>query len=76
MTPSTVAQYLASLPADRRDALSAVRKEINRCLPSGYEEGIQFGMISWYVPLGRELVPAVTVATRITAFLGSQVAIT
>ena len=51
MTPSTVAEYLASLPADHRDALSAVRKEINRCLPSGYEEGIQFGMISWYVPL-------------------------
>jgi hypothetical protein len=51
MTPSTVAEYLASLPADRRDALSAVRKEINHCLPAGYEEGIQFGMISWYVPL-------------------------
>lgn len=51
MIPSTVAEYLASLPADHRDALSAVRKEINRSLPSGFEEGIQFGMISWYVPL-------------------------
>jgi hypothetical protein len=51
MAPSTVAEYLASLPPDRRDALGALRKEINRCLPSGYEEGIQFGMISWYVPL-------------------------
>lgn len=46
-----VAQYLASLPADRRAALSAVRKTINHNLPKGYEEGIQFGMIGWYVPL-------------------------
>ena len=29
MTASTVAQYLAALPADRRAALSAVRKVIN-----------------------------------------------
>ena len=51
MTPSTVAQYLAALPADRRAALSAVRKVINENLPDGYEEGMQFGMIGWYVPL-------------------------
>jgi hypothetical protein len=51
MTPSTVAQYLAALPADRRAALSAVRRVINENLPNGYEEGIQFGMIGWYVPL-------------------------
>ncbi len=29
MAASTVAQYLAALPADRRAALSAVRKVIN-----------------------------------------------
>jgi uncharacterized protein YdhG (YjbR/CyaY superfamily) len=51
MPASTVAEYLAALPADRRAALTAVRKEINRRLPKGYEEGIQFGMIGWYVPL-------------------------
>jgi hypothetical protein len=44
MAASTVAQYLAALPADRRAALSAVRKAINENLPDGYEEGIQFGM--------------------------------
>jgi len=49
MTASTVAQYLAALPADRRAALSAVRKAINENLPDGYEEGMQFGMIGWYV---------------------------
>jgi uncharacterized protein YdhG (YjbR/CyaY superfamily) len=51
MPASTVAQYLAALPADRRAALSAVRKTINENLPDGYEEGMQFGMIGWYVPL-------------------------
>ena len=56
MTASTVYQYLAALPADRRAALSAVRAMINENLPDGYEEGIQFGMIGWYVPLS--LYPA------------------
>jgi Domain of unknown function (DU1801) len=56
MPASTVAQYLAALPADRCAALSAVRKVINKNLPHGYEEGIQFGMIGWYVPLS--LYPA------------------
>jgi hypothetical protein len=51
-----LAQYLAALPADRRVALSAVRKAINENLPDGYEEGMQFGMIGWYVPLS--LYPA------------------
>jgi hypothetical protein len=51
ITASTVAQYLAALPADRRAALSAVRRVINENLPDGYEEGMQFGMIGWYVPL-------------------------
>ena len=56
MPVSTVAEYLAALPADRRAALSAVRKVINENLPDGYEEGMQFGMIGWYVPLS--LYPA------------------
>ncbi|MEO7165839.1 MAG: DUF1801 domain-containing protein [Chthoniobacterales bacterium] len=51
MPASTVAQYLAALPADRRAALSAVRKVITENLPRGYEEGMQFGMIGWHVPL-------------------------
>jgi uncharacterized protein YdhG (YjbR/CyaY superfamily) len=51
MATSTVTQYLAALPADRRAAISAVRKVINENLPNGYDEGIQFGMIGWYVPL-------------------------
>ena len=56
MAASTVAQYLAALPADRRAALSAVRKAINENLPDGYEEGIQFGLIG-YTYRRRDPVP-------------------
>ncbi len=56
MPATTVAEYLAALPADRRAAICAVRTVINKNLPDGYEEGMQFGMIGWYVPLS--LYPA------------------
>ncbi len=50
MPASTVAEYLAALPADRRAALSAVRKVVKENLPHAYES-MQFGMIGWFVPL-------------------------
>lgn len=48
---STVTEYLAELPDERRAELSAVRDVILASLPDGYVEGMQWGMISWYVPL-------------------------
>ena len=51
MPASTVTEYLAALPAEHRDALNEVRRGINRSLPTGYQEGMQFGMVSWFVPL-------------------------
>ena len=47
---STVAEYLAELPDDRRHALEAVRQVILKNLDEDYEEGIQYGMIGYYVP--------------------------
>ena len=46
-------EYIAQLPPDRREAIAAVRDVIRRNLPAGYEEGIDFGMISYHVPLDR-----------------------
>jgi len=46
----TVAQYLKELPADRRETVSAVRKVILENLDDAYEEGMQYGMIGYYVP--------------------------
>lgn len=47
---ATVAEYLAELPADRRAALNTVREVILTNLDGGYEEGMQYGMIGYYVP--------------------------
>jgi hypothetical protein len=46
----TVQQYLAELPADRRAVLQAVREVILKNLDKNFEEGMQYGMIGYYVP--------------------------
>lgn len=47
----TVVEYLASLPEDRRSALETVRRTILDNLPEGYEETMNWGMITYEVPL-------------------------
>jgi hypothetical protein len=49
-TANSVEEYLAALPEDRRAVVSAVRKIILANLDADYEEGIQYGMIGYYVP--------------------------
>ena len=48
---TTPTDYLASLPPDRREVISAVRELILRNLPEGYQETINWGMLSYEVPL-------------------------
>ena len=43
--------YLAELPRVRREAISAVRRVIVENLPDGYEEAMNWGMITYQVPL-------------------------
>ena len=47
---ASVEHYLAKLPAARREALDAVRKIILENLDPDFEEGMQYGMIGYYVP--------------------------
>lgn len=47
---TTVEAYLAELPADRREALETVRAVIRNSLNPGFEEGMQYGMIGYYIP--------------------------
>lgn len=47
---ATVADYLGSLPADRRTAIEAVRKVILKNLDKNYQEAMQYGMIGYSVP--------------------------
>jgi len=46
----TADEYLETLPDDRAGIISALRKEIKRNLPKGFEETMQYGMISYVVP--------------------------
>ncbi|MBS0263921.1 MAG: DUF1801 domain-containing protein [Planctomycetes bacterium] len=48
--PATVADYRTSLPTDRRSAIETVRATILKHLDQDFEEGIQYGMIGYYVP--------------------------
>jgi hypothetical protein len=48
---TSVEQYLAELPDDRRHAIETVRDEIVRRLPDGYVEAMNWGMISYEIPL-------------------------
>ena len=47
----TVDQYLEKLPDHRRRAIQTVRDTIVRNLPPGYEEAMNWGMITYQVPL-------------------------
>ena len=50
---TTVAKYLAGLPAERRATVAAVRRLVRKHLPAGYRETMGFGMICYGVPLSR-----------------------
>ncbi len=50
---TTAAAYLASLPADSRAVIAAVRNVINANLPKGYIENMNWGMLSYEIPLAR-----------------------
>ncbi len=50
---TTVDEYLAELPDDRRAAIAAVRDVILTNLPEGYEEVMRWGMITYEIPLAR-----------------------
>lgn len=46
----TVKEYIKSLPQDRAKAIEAIRKVLKENLPKGFEETMQYGMISYVVP--------------------------
>ncbi len=48
---ATVSDYLRSLPDERRTAIAAVRAVIKKSMPKGYAEVMNWGMITYEVPL-------------------------
>ena len=47
----TVQEYLNEMAPDRREAIDKVRNVILKNLPAGYEEVMNWGMITYQVPL-------------------------
>ncbi len=53
---NNVSEYIESLPDDRKKIISDIRMVIKKNLPKGFEETMQYGMISYVVP--HKLYPA------------------
>ncbi|NBW42170.1 DUF1801 domain-containing protein [bacterium] len=47
----TVDEYLSSLSLERQQTISTIRKLINENLPTGFNEVMNWGMISYEIPL-------------------------
>ena len=47
---TSVAAYISQIPEDRKAAVSRLRTIILENLPEGFEEGINYKMIGYYVP--------------------------
>ena len=48
---ANVEDYLKDLPEDRREIISTIRSKILKNLPIGYVESMNWGMISYEIPL-------------------------
>jgi len=48
-----VTAYLDSLEPGRRTVVEQVRQLVDAAVPAGYEQTVDFGMITWCVPLER-----------------------
>ncbi len=51
----TIDQYLKDIPEERKQAMQNLLEVVRTNLPEGYEEGMLYGMIGFYVP--KELHP-------------------
>ena len=47
---NTPEDYINQVPEERREALKKLRQVINKNLPEGFEEGIIYNMIGYFVP--------------------------
>ena len=47
---NSVEEYIAQLPEERQEVVEKLRKIISESLPNGFEEGINYNMIGFYVP--------------------------
>lgn len=48
---NTPEEYVAQIPEERKPIISKLRKIIKDNLPEGFEEGLNYKMLGYYVPL-------------------------
>jgi hypothetical protein len=46
----TVEEYVNNLPEDRKKPMELLRNVLLKNIPNGFEEGMNYGMIGYYVP--------------------------
>lgn len=49
-TPSTPAQYVEQLPADRKPVIKKLRAILRKNLPKGFKEELSYNMLGYVVP--------------------------
>lgn len=49
-SPTSIEDYINKIPEERKEHIKKLRKVILENLPDGFEEGINYGMIGYYVP--------------------------
>ena len=49
-TATTPDQYIAQLPTDRKEPMEQMRNTVKKNLPQGFQEIMQYGMLSYVVP--------------------------
>ena len=47
---TTVAEYISKVPEERKAAITKLKDTVKQNLPVGFEEGIGYKMIAFYVP--------------------------
>lgn len=47
---SSPEEYIAQLPEERRQAITELRAQIQKNIPEGFEEQMNYGMIGWVIP--------------------------
>lgn len=52
----TIEEYIAQIPEERRDGFRKLLEIVDANLPMGFQQTMQYGMVTWCVPL--ETYPA------------------
>lgn len=61
---TTVKQYLDALADDRKAPMKKVYAALKKAMPKGFEEAVQFGMISWFAPSDGKPLQYVALASQ------------